>query len=343
MNWAYGITTVPERMDTLLPQTITSLAAAGFDRPVLFVDGNISGFRDLEVVCHARVGQLRNWMHALFYLFTTKEADRYAIFEDDVLACRQLRDYLERCPPGKTYWNLLTVDENRVHTKDVPGWHESNQLGRSACGLVFDRATVDCLLRMERFVRGPESGETMSDAVVIATLKSLGYKELVHYPSLLQHVGLASTLGNSIKEVSGFRGVDYDLLALPAPTPFAPRKSSRCKFERDGEFMLCRICGWRMRITDPSLPPEKYHARCGGAHAQPNRERRSARFPGSKLPSALKQRSKKQRQFQLGTFVAKCLKTVGIGQKTGCGCGRREETLNRWGRRLVAFFRRKPL
>ncbi len=161
MKWAYGITTVPERVSTLLPQTIASLATAGFDRPVLFVDGSIPEHGDLEVVCHPRVGQLRNWMQALFYLFTTRDADRYAIFEDDVLACRQLREYLERCPPSKVYWNLITLDENRVHTKDVPGWHESNQLGRSACGLVFDRATVDCLLRMERFVRGPANSETM--------------------------------------------------------------------------------------------------------------------------------------------------------------------------------------
>src|SRR3989304_3016743 len=161
MNWAYGITTVPERVETWLPQTLRSLAAAGFDRPVLFVDGHIPGYEDLEVVCHPRVGQLRNWMQALFYLFTTKDADRYAIFEDDVLACRQLREYVERSPPGKVYWNLITLDENRAFTNDVPGRHGPNQWGRSACGLVFDHSTVDCLLRMERFVRGPASGETM--------------------------------------------------------------------------------------------------------------------------------------------------------------------------------------
>jgi hypothetical protein len=38
-TWAYGITTVPSRLTTLLPRTITSLAAAGFDKPHLFVDG----------------------------------------------------------------------------------------------------------------------------------------------------------------------------------------------------------------------------------------------------------------------------------------------------------------
>jgi hypothetical protein len=334
MNWAYGITTVPERMDALLPQTIVSLAAAGFDQPVLFVDGNVSGFGDLGVVCHPRTGQLRNWMHALFYLFTTKDADRYAIFEDDVLACRQLREYLERCPPGTTYWNLLTLDENRMHTKDVPGWHESNQLGRSACGLVFDRATVDCLLRMERFVRGPGQGESMSDAVVIATLKSLGYKELVHFPSLLQHVGLESTLGNSFGQVSAFRGDDFDLLSLPAPTTPAPRKSNRCRFQRDGEFMACQVCGWRMRIIDPSLPPEKYHARCGGADVRRNIERRRDRKSISKRSA-----SKKRRAFQLGTFLATLIRSIGIKKKTGCGCGRREEILNRWGRHIARLFR----
>jgi hypothetical protein len=343
MNWAYGITTVPERVSNLLPQTIASLAAAGFDRPVLFVDGHIPGYDDLEVVCHPRVGQLRNWMHALFYLFTTQDADRYAIFEDDVLACRQLREYLERCPPGKVYWNLITLDENRAYTNDVPGWHESNQLGRSACGLVFDRATVDCLLRMERFVRGPVKGETMSDAVVIATLKSLGYKELVHYPSLLQHVGLESTLGNSIGEVSGFLGVDYDLVSLPALEYPAPRKSSRCHFQRDGDFMVCQVCGWRMRISDPSLPPEKYHTRCGGAEARAENDRRSIKSSVSKQSSHSRRSTKKRRPCQLGTLMAHCLKTLGIKQKSGCGCGRREQLLNRWGQRMVALFWRKPL
>lgn len=341
MNWAYGITTVPERAGTLLPQTLRSLASAGFDRPVLFVDGNISGYEELEVVCHPNVGQMRNWMQALFFLFTTQEADRYAIFEDDVLACRQLREYLVRCPPGKVYWNLITLDENRAFTKDVPGWHESNQLGRSACGLVFDRSTVDCLLRMERFVRGPSVGETMSDAVVIATLKSLGYKELVHYPSLLEHVGRESTLGNSFGQVIAFQGVDYDLLSLPAPKAVALRKSSRCEFQREVDFMVCKICGWRMRISDPSLPPEKYHARCGSAEARAGNERRPNRPMRS---SDAKPPARTRRQFQLGTFVACCLKRIGIRQKNeknGCGCARREDKLNRWGQRLFSMFMRR--
>jgi hypothetical protein len=52
-------------------------------------------------------------------------------------------------------------------------------------------------------------------------------------------------------------------------------KSTGCQFHRDGDFMVCQICGWRMRITDPSLPPEKYHAPCGGADSQRGNQRSS--------------------------------------------------------------------
>ncbi len=38
-RWAYGVTTVPVREDRLLPKTLASLRAAGFDKPRLFVDG----------------------------------------------------------------------------------------------------------------------------------------------------------------------------------------------------------------------------------------------------------------------------------------------------------------
>src|SRR6476659_1860086 len=39
MNWSYGITTVATRGQSLLPQTMKSLANAGFDKPAIFLDG----------------------------------------------------------------------------------------------------------------------------------------------------------------------------------------------------------------------------------------------------------------------------------------------------------------
>jgi hypothetical protein len=78
--------------------------------------------------------------------------------------------------------------------------------------------------------------------------------------------------------------------------------------------------------TTADARPDKQH--------RPNRKSISKRLVPSKKPS------KKRRAFQLGTFIARCLKRLGIKQKSGCGCGQREATLNRLGRRLLSAFRR---
>lgn len=132
---------------------------------------------------------------------------------------------------------------------------------------------------------------------------------------------------------------DHDRLFSPATKPTLSRRNSRCQMQRDSDFMVCQICGWRMRITDPSLPPEKYHARCGGAEVRSENERRPVRPLIVKRSRASKQPARKQQSFQLGTFVSRWFKKIGIKQKSGCGCGRREQSLNRWGRRILGEIR----
>jgi hypothetical protein len=99
--------------------------------------------------------------------------------------------------------------------------------------------------------------------------------------------------------------------------------------------MVCQICGWQMRISDPSLSPDNYHARCGGAGARSNNERGLVRRAASGKSANSERPAKKRHPFQLGTFLARCLKIIGVKQKSGCGCGRREATLNCWGRHLL--------
>jgi hypothetical protein len=262
MNWSYGITTVPSRAKTLLPATITSLAEAGFGRPVLFVDGNGSIDINLPVVTHPNIGQLNNWITALHYLVITTKADRYALFEDDLVACRQLRQYLDKIPINRTYLNLITHEDNRVETKDIPGWHVSNLLGRGAVGLVFDRATALLLTRDEMLTTYPSNGGSKGDAAIARSLRSIGYKELVHFPSLVDHTGMESTIGHSYGKVSAFLGVDYDLLSIPINVPEIA--STLCRLEPVGDYMVCKVCGSRVKILDPLLPIEKYKTKCKG-------------------------------------------------------------------------------
>lgn len=223
MRWAYGITTVPSRAKNLLAQTLTSLANAGFDKPVLFVDGMEDGWEPPTlnlggiVMFHPKIGHVPNWMMALLHLYSTQpQADLYAIFEDDLLATKNLRTYLERCPyPQQGYWNLITHPENLFLTQGVDGWHQSNQRGRGAVGLVFSRHVARTILSSHIFLDRPIVGSPAADGMVIDAIGILGYKEYIHCPTLLQHIGGGqSVMGHKYGEMPGWRGEEFDLSTI---------------------------------------------------------------------------------------------------------------------------------
>jgi hypothetical protein len=156
-------------------------------------------------------------MQHLYSVFP--KANRFALFEDDLDTCTNLRRYLEQQDLlDKVYWNLLTHDCNLALTGPEEGWHESNQRGLGALGLVFSRHGVQDLLTSPDFHNRIRNGRHAADGMVIDVLKPLGYKEWIHNPSLLQHIGMKSTLGHKYGPMKGFRGTAYDpTVLLPVP------------------------------------------------------------------------------------------------------------------------------
>lgn len=216
--WSYGITASPQRVDNgLLLQTVKSLAAAGFNDPTIFMDGacdfdeSWNGLVNKLVIRTPGIGHLPNWMTSLVHLYcTAPKAVYYALFEDDLICCKNLRQYLESCEPPNGYWNLLTHDQNIVYANNVNGWHESNQRGRGAVGLVFPRDTLLALIRARGFFDRPSlDGEQNADGMVITCLRPLELKEYIHFPSLVQHMGLQSVMNHKYGKVRAFVE-DYD-------------------------------------------------------------------------------------------------------------------------------------
>src|SRR5690348_4917848 len=102
-RWSYGVTTVLERRDNLLPRTLKSLAAGGFDKPRLFVDGcpaasYYDGFGLEVTIRNPRIRTHPHWVLSLLELFgRDPTADRFALFQDDLVCYKNLRDYLGGC------------------------------------------------------------------------------------------------------------------------------------------------------------------------------------------------------------------------------------------------------
>lgn len=226
--WSYGVTTVPQRSDTTLPRTLASLKAGGFDKPRLFVDGGtsvepyLSRYPDLDITLRSpAVKTFGNWTLALWELYIRNpDATRFAVFQDDFICYRNLRQYLESCRyPHQGYWNLYTFPSAQsTLPQDKIGWHQSPQLGRGAVGLVFNRETVTTLFQGQVLVTHPQTrkGDRKVDAVVVTALRNAGWKEYVHNPSLTQHIGDETTIEGQLKHphAPSFRNEQFDALEL---------------------------------------------------------------------------------------------------------------------------------
>jgi GT2 family glycosyltransferase len=225
--WNYGITTVPERSSNLLIKTIGSLANAGFDKPHIFVDGydNLTAYRSsgLPVTVHSRnVRTTGHWILSLWELWANNpHADRYAIFQDDLVTYRNLREYLDNClwPGEKSYLNLLTFRENHERLKgSTVGWHLSDQLGKGAVALVFDPDGVKSILsspHLVGWIKDRSRGHRLVDRAISQSLKKLGFTEWIHNPSLVQHTGIKSSMGSDKHPLSTcFRGEDFNACDL---------------------------------------------------------------------------------------------------------------------------------
>jgi hypothetical protein len=241
VRWAYGVTTCHARRNDLLPQTLGSLAAAGFDQPHLFVDGSSDWewYRreyGLEVTC--RYPALRvagNWVLSMYELwYRHGDASHFAIFQDDLLASKNMRQYLSwslyRNKDVLGYWNLYTIPEYEREAKERVGWHRTaGELGRGAVALVFSRGALITLLSARHLATRPgdtQSGHVRIDGGIVSSMWQAGWHEHFHYPSLVQHTGLksAKSLGADYSGSLGqpdtfatskcWRGEDFDCATL---------------------------------------------------------------------------------------------------------------------------------
>lgn len=237
MRWAYGVTTVKERADTLLPRTLKSLEAAGFPEPRLFVDNGPVQTTSSDLVTYRtpRIRTFGNWALGLLELLIRyPEADRYAMFQDDFVTYKNLRQYLDQIPyPERGYCNLYTFPSNQEIAPDRVGWYEARsmeegcgnvfhgkrqQLGRGAVALIFSKEAVIALLSEPHFVTKPLDSHNpwkKVDGCIVTAMNKAGWREYVHNPSLVQHTGKNSTMDNAPhKLATSFRGEDFDALEL---------------------------------------------------------------------------------------------------------------------------------
>lgn len=211
MRWAYAVTTIPERAP-IYKGTLESLASAGFPDPDIYVDGFAKS---------QKVGAYGAWVLTAWELYLRHSfVDRYVLFQDDLVACKGLKEYLERIPyPSHTYFNLYTSPANQALAPGVNCWYPSNQKGNGALALMFSREALVAVLGSTQLARGPMNENSNRaknvDGVIGRAMAASSYREYVSNPSLVQHMGEQSTIGNGgVRQASSFPGESFNCKSL---------------------------------------------------------------------------------------------------------------------------------
>ena len=199
MNWATAITTAP-RSEYYLPDTLASLAAAGWEKPTIFAEPDSPVPDTCQVVdSETRLGSWPNFLRALGTMIQWRpNADWYGVFQDDILIAANCREWLEPQLPPDAIVSLYCAAKTAEGRE--PGWFQiepgmATRRAYGALAVVFPRALAKLLL-CERLGQG---SLTKTDIYIGRFCDNHGISYWYHTPSLVRHVGHVS----AIKHVPG--------------------------------------------------------------------------------------------------------------------------------------------
>ena len=233
-SWAVGVTTAP-REEPTLARCLASLAAAGWDEPVVFAEPQAQvpeRFHRLDIVRRAApLGVVGNWLLALSELVIRQpEADAYVMVQDDAVFCRSVRPYLERTLWPAERVGLVSVYRPALYAAEKGGFAPVELAHPLAAALthIFPpaaaRQAVASGAAMAQRWRAYHEGQRRLDWLVGRLLRCLGLAAYYHAPSLAQHIGETSTVWPKAavrgrRRASDFVGEAFDATALPQPPP----------------------------------------------------------------------------------------------------------------------------
>ena len=209
-TWAIGMTLAPRKTPSH-NDTLRSAKAAGFDNIHLYMDGEVEidkEFKGYPVTLRdPPFGPWKNWIATLEELYQTyPDRDAYAIFQDDVSFCKNVREFAE-----KTLWaddersmGVASFYSPSHYERTIPGWYKRN-VGinlRPALTFVFTPESLESVLRY--FKKNPWRSKANIDNAIGQWARHTKRFPYFFSPSLCQHTGHASVI-SPWKKIQGKR------------------------------------------------------------------------------------------------------------------------------------------
>ena len=234
-KWTVGITTAPRAKHEYLSKTVLALKKSGWDNIVVFAEpGSPVSYEYCVVHRRKNYGDWTNWATGFYELLLSEpDTDYFFMLEDDCLVCSGLKKYLELTIPMLGDFATVSPYCPRIYQSHITGYHNKCVGWKtvSTVATIMTRAAAihffaDSDVQRHRFQHiFPVEAEAINWGVQVDPRNSVkdaviglwAYKNLLpmfyHSPSLVQHIGEISTLGdipmNEDREACDFVGEDY--------------------------------------------------------------------------------------------------------------------------------------
>lgn len=208
-KWAVGMTTAPRSKPTIF-RCLASVHAAGF-RPTIFAEpGSIVTGLDAPVILRTeRLGCWRNYVQTLRDLLRLNPtAEAIMIWQDDVVACRDLREFLEHdLWPSITTGVVSVYSPEEYESGEAVGIDKRRRMVLGVCAAIYPRAVAERLVSPEfasdwRGCHNPKGHvaephlKKAADAWVADCLARMKLGVYHYRPSLVQHLDAPSSIGH---------------------------------------------------------------------------------------------------------------------------------------------------
>jgi hypothetical protein len=152
------------------------------------------------------------------------EAEVYAIFEDDISLCRNIRPYLENLIPSLARFGALSLYTPSHQSKRSLGLHcihdEAFRAERvwGTQAIVFSKDSLVRFLTAQNVMDHRRVGYGIynknRDTALGIWAKVNGERLFCHTPSLVQHIGKESSVHHEFHSAVDFVGEDFDAMTL---------------------------------------------------------------------------------------------------------------------------------
>ena len=222
-SWAVAMTLSPRKKPTH-NETLRSAKLAGFDDIHLFMDGKVEVDDEFShypvTIREPKLGAWKNWITTLKELYELyPERDAYAIFQDDVSFCKNVKKFAEKTlwANSERHMGVASFYSPSHYERPIPGWYKRN-VGitlRPAVTFVFSPECVESVLRY--FKKNPWKRKQNIDNAIGQWGRHTKRYPYFFSPSLCQHTGHTSVI-SPWKSIKGKRksykyvGEDFDAM-----------------------------------------------------------------------------------------------------------------------------------